>query len=825
MAGNFGSFLIALAFSASLIGGASYIQAMRSGSEKYFNIARGGFYLMVFCVMFASAALMYLILGHHFEYHYVWAHSSVNLAKPFLVASFYSGQEGSFLLWTLLTALIGVFVLGYAQRFKYEAEAMSVYMLVITLLLLILVVDSPFHTIYSAFADQVLPAGFVPQDGRGLNPQLENLWITIHPPILFVGFASMTVPFVFAIAGLIRRDYQRWISIALPWTLFASMVLGFGIMLGGWWAYETLGWGGYWAWDPVENSSLIPWLICVALVHTMIVQQRTGVVQRGVTKKVGGLVRTNFLLAAAAFSGILYSTFLTRSGVLEDTSVHSFVTPGSFVYAILLIILLSFLAIGIAAVLWRWKDLSLRAMEMKASSRENWLGIGSATLLASAFIVFIGTSWPVLMPIFGQPKAKIDLSFYDNTHIWLGLLIVLINSVSIGLKWKGSTTQAFWKSITPALVGAALLTAVMVFFGGINELVFALLAFGASLALVINVLEGIKFLKSNWRMSGAYIAHTGLAVLVLGIIFTSRYSLSHHVQLVKDQPVEVFHYQATYLGAERIEREKADREKYEHVIKLEGSGEEHEVRPVIFWSDFNKREQAFLEPGIVYYPTRDLYISPKSLETVGGDPTRVLAKGDKSVFPQDSSVEVRFEKFDMTRAGNEGLQGAVLDVRLPDTTLYVTAYRQMDGRYLMESIPGTDLSVGFAELLADQEELARSKARIRFASSSVPANPETQAITVDVSIKPFISFVWGGVIIMVVGFFLSMLRRRKEIDLFARLETPPDTGEAVSEDSMSQNQPEETQALQSKSDESGITEQNDEPKDNDVEDSHNDENA
>ncbi len=194
MAGHIGSFLIALAFSASVIGGVSYAVALRNSSEKYLNVARGSFYLMVFAVMFASAALMYLILGHHFEYHYVWAHSSMSLAKPFLVASFYSGQEGSFLLWSLLTALIGVFVLGYAQRFKYEAEAMSVYMFVITLLLLILVIDSPFETIYSVFADQVLAADFIPKDGRGLNPQLENLWITIHPPILFTGFASMTVP-------------------------------------------------------------------------------------------------------------------------------------------------------------------------------------------------------------------------------------------------------------------------------------------------------------------------------------------------------------------------------------------------------------------------------------------------------------------------------------------------------------------------------------------------------------------------------------------------------------------------------------------------------
>ncbi len=269
-------------------------------------------------------------------------------------------------------------------------------------------------------------------------------------------------------------------------------------------------------------------------------------------------------------------------------------------------------------------------------------------------------------------------------------------------------------------------------------------------------------------MSGAYIAHAGLAVLMLGIVFTAGYTVTRHVQLVQGEPAEVFDYTATYLGAEQIEKEKADREKYEHVIRLEKGGSVSEIRPVLFWSDFNKRETPFLEPGIAYHPAHDLYVSPKSLEGIGGDPILTMAKGDKVPVPQDSGIQVRFEKFDMSRAQSEQMQGAVLEVSTADTSFYVTAYRQIDGRYGMEKVPGTDISVGFDFLLADQEDLANSKARIRFASASKPSGPEKRAITVDVSVKPFISFVWGGVIIMVIGFFISILRRRKEIDLFAR---------------------------------------------------------
>ena len=768
--GDIGAFLIALGFSAALVSAGAYAMQLRRPDEGLIRLARGGFYAMVFAVMFGAAILMYLILSHQFDYQYVWAHSSLSLAKPFLFAAFYSGQEGSFFLWSFLTAMIGVFVIGYAQKYKYESEAMSVYMLVMALLLLILVVDSPFTTIFAAFADQNLPKGFMPPDGKGLNPQLENLWITIHPPMLFVGFAAMTVPFVFAIAGLIRRDYQRWISIALPWTLFASMILGFGIMLGGWWAYETLGWGGYWAWDPVENSSLIPWLICVALLHTMIVQKRTGIVRREETVKVGGLARTNFLLAILSFGGILYSTFLTRSGVLEDTSVHSFVTPGNFVYAVLLIILLSFLAMGGAALLWRWRDIRTHAMSLNTLSRENWLGFGAAALLASAFIVLVGTSWPILMPLIGNPKAKIDTSFYNNTHLLIGLAIVVINGLSVMLAWKSTKRDELKKRLIVTVPSALVLTALAGVLYGMKDIEFLILTFGAFFALIANGMAGWKMMQGSVKLAGAFVAHLGLCVLIFGVIFTSGYSMTEHVELVEGATTEIFGYRVTYNGQVRIEKEKVDREKYEHHISLTKDGTERLVKPVVFWSDFNKREQAFLEPGIIYYPTRDLYVSPKSLGSVGGDPTVVLGKGERAPLPFDSSITVRFEKFDMSRAESEQMQGAVVEVTTKDTAMYVTAYRMIDGNFGMTPVPGVDLKIGFAELQANPDELSKSKARLRLSSSSYTSPPEKRAITVDISVKPFISLVWGGVIIMVIGFFISILRRRDELRSLLRFE-------------------------------------------------------
>lgn len=763
-----GSIFLSLAFAMSLISCASYMRAMSRPSEGAIRIGRYGFHGAVISFMIASAILMYFILTHQYQYTYVWSHSSNSLSRPLLMATFYAGQEGSFMLWTLLTALIGVFVLGYAQRVRYEPQVMSIFMLVLLCLLMILVVKSPFETIYASFPDQDIPAGFVPPDGKGLNPQLENLWITIHPPILFLGFAAMTVPFAFAVAGLFKRDYQRWISISLPWALFASMVLGFGIMLGGWWAYETLGWGGFWAWDPVENSSLIPWLACVALVHTMLVQKRTGSVptRTGGVYKIGGLVKTNFVLAIFAYGLVLYSTFLTRSGILGDTSVHSFVSPGAFVYQVLRTILLLFIGIGVVMLIVRWKDLKQASLSIRLMSRENALALGSAVILASAIVVLIGTSWPIILPIFGKPKVAIPPDFYNQLHLPIAFVLVLLNGISMRLKWKSTSQNEFLRGIGIAAI-IALAGTVVLYLLGIHDPIYIALGFGSLLAMVVNVQIGMKVMRGNPRFIGAYVSHAGVALMMLGVIFTARYSVTEQVQLVKGQPKEVFGYKITYTGATQIEKEKSDREKYRHDITLEKDGTRYVASPVIFWSDFNKRESAFLEPGILYSPTKDIYLSPKALDEVGGDPKVTMKKGDKTPVPFDSSITVRFEKFDMSRAGSEGMQGAVMEVTTKDSAFYLTSYRVMqDGRYMPVPIPGTDISVGMYALNADKENLSNSEAVMVFSSKSRKSAPALPAISLDVSIKPFISFVWAGVVIMVGGFFFSIIRRRKEIETF-----------------------------------------------------------
>ena len=255
-------------------------------------------------MILASVLLMSRLLTHDFRLSYVASYSGRDLPFYYLFSTFWAGQEGSFLLWLFWGSIIGLFVLRSAK--EQESPVMIVYVASFIGIVAILVKQSPFRFL-----------GQIPPDGQGLNPLLQDPWMVIHPPVMFSGFASLSVPFAFAIAALWSKRWDGWVVRAMPWALFTFVTLGTAILMGGYWAYKTLGWGGYWAWDPVENTSLVPWLATVALVHGMFLQKA-----REKHRKI------NIILAILAFCCILYGTFLTRSGVLADFSVHSFIDLG-----------------------------------------------------------------------------------------------------------------------------------------------------------------------------------------------------------------------------------------------------------------------------------------------------------------------------------------------------------------------------------------------------------------------------------------------------------------------------------------------------------------
>ena len=294
------------------------------------RLARWAFIVDVFSVVVIFGLIFWIISQHYFEYFYVWNHSDRSLDSKYLLSSIWEGQEGSFLLWSFWQGVLGIFLMRKAG--SWEAPVMSVIsfaqVCLATFILGIYVFGSkvgsnPFILTRHSFQD--LPvfqrADYLSlprfQDGNGLNQLLQNYWMVIHPPILFLGFASTIIPFAFVISALWKKDYSGWTKLALPWCLFSAGTLGLGIMMGAKWAYESLNFGGYWAWDPVENASLVPWLLLVAGIHTQVIFNATG-----------HSLRPTIFYYLGAFLLVLYSTYLTRSGDLQETSVHAFTDQG-----------------------------------------------------------------------------------------------------------------------------------------------------------------------------------------------------------------------------------------------------------------------------------------------------------------------------------------------------------------------------------------------------------------------------------------------------------------------------------------------------------------
>lgn len=782
-------FVIHLLFGLAIGSTVSYALAHREGGFRYLAIGRALLVTLTLGLVASASLLVANIVQHQFQYTYVWNQSSREMPLHLLIASFYSGQEGSFLLWSMLVAIFSVLVLPHARKNGYEATSMMLFSGVLCFLTLLLVAKNPFALYWETFAKNGLTIADMPMNGKGMNPLLHNTWITIHPPILFTGFASLTVSFVFAVTGLIKHDYHRWITIALPWTLFGTAVLGFGIMLGGFWAYETLGWGGFWGWDPVENSSLIPWLVSVALVHTMLVQKRTR-----------GLVKTTAALAVAAFVLVLYSTFLTRSGVLGDTSVHSFVDPGAFAFWILLAFMVVFTLIGTVAIVLRASDIDKLRNEFAPGSREFMLSIGAALIMASAVFVTVGTSWPVITELTSQPKVAVTPQFYNLVHLILVPAILLVNGLSLILQWR-SSTRSVVKRRTAIAAGVAIVLTLPAIALGITQVGMLFLLFGAWFALVVNAQMGWKIVRTSASHAGAYISHTGIALLVFGVITSSQFSVIHHAVLIQGVPTVVADYVLTYQGKEQIEKQWKDREKYRYHVLVNRAGEKPEqgtiLSATLYWSDYNQRQSAFLEPGIRWGIANDLYLTPKATSEEDLYKATTVVKGASIGMPLDTGIVLTLDRFTMPMEEQQTADGrmqmaAVLHINSggangesgPTTEVRaLTAIGQGANGPTFEPtwtpIPGTNYGVGLTRVIRNNDNPDKSSAVLSFRDMTKPMVKPRDVFVVDFSEKPLIFLVWAGVLTMVLGFGFSIRRYAKLASNIRLATVPPEASRSI----------------------------------------------
>jgi cytochrome c-type biogenesis protein CcmF len=744
-----GAILVKAAFVSCLVSVLSYIQCHRRGDPSAGRLGRRFYYGTAVFLAGVSGVMLWLILTHQFQYTYVWNYSSRELSTPLLISTFYAGQEGSFLLWTVFTTIIGIFLLRYSSRKGYEAAVMSVYGLITLMLLLMLIVKNPFLYVWESWPGQV-EAGFVPANGRGLNPLLQNYWMVIHPQILFTGFAAMAVPYAYAVAAMMKRDYTHWIRPATPWIVFGALQLGTGIMMGGFWAYETLGWGGYWGWDPVENSSLVPWLMSIAAIHTILSQRKSG-----------AFVKTNLVLAMMCFLLVLYSTFLTRSGVLGDTSVHSFVDPGMLVYWLLVGMIAIFGGLGFGMLFRRFREFPKLPAGHGYFSREFALFLGSAALVFAAFFVTIGTSSPIITQILHGKTTAVDMSFYVTTVLPIGIAIGILSGLGQLLWWTRSAHGGFVRSlIAPSLFGLAALVASLVL--GVRDIPVALFVLGAAFSLGVNCGTGWRIINGSPRFAGGAIAHVGLAVMFLGFVTSSKYDEKVTLSLVEKKPVQALGYTLTYMGYRPF-----DKEKFAFEVLVERPGKSsHVVAPIMYYSSYT--EGLMRNPDIANFVTHDFYLAPLSLEQKAGTARNEhirLHRGERGTV---GDLAIRFVDYDVPFTSVVSLTGgattggtAVLEVaseggRKEFLKVGDSAVRLL-GRY----------DIRLAGLDADFESPQNTTAEFVVDQLSKPSGPagEKDVLVVEASVKPFINLVWAGVLILLLGFVVTIVRRAKEASL------------------------------------------------------------
>ena len=794
-----GSIILSTALAFSFISMVMYYLSYR-GYKNTLNYSRIAYHAMAVLVIIAATVLWYIILTHQYQYHYVYSYSQNSLKTGFLIASFWGGQEGSFMLWLLLTSIVGIILQSYtSRRGDLELRVMTVFTLATTFLLIMVspLFKNPFAYIWTEaifipeksinaaylnlswlqsfiFSDGQSGQNFIKMssslhsalqtagisvnqfiaDGRGLNPQLLNFWMQIHPPILFTGFSMSTVPFCFAVAAMMKNDYKDWVRQSFPWVLTGAGILGLGIMLGGYWAYEMLGWGGYWAWDPVENSSLIPWLVGGASIHTLLVQRKSQA--KG---GIGKYAKTNLILCIMTYVLVLYSTFLTRSGVLGDASVHSFVDPGMLVYLFLIIFISSFIALGFGMLIYRWKYLNEAIVsDEQILSRDLALFTAAIVLTASAIIVFVGTS----APLFGQ---SVDKFFYNQMNLPIAIIIGLLNGLSLLLKWKQTSGKDLLRKAIPSAAVALIFTVLLVVFGGMSEIMYILLAFSAAFTVTVNVEIAYKIIRGNMKMLGAYVAHIGIALFILGVIASSAYSKETDIDLIKNQPKEAFGYKLTFTGYHPIENNT----KYAFNINVENGAKKYQVSPVMYISDFNNG--LMREPAILNMLTRDIYVSPLGYDDHSQDNTPQgesvsLQVGQKTNIEGAQILYAEFVAPDLSvmQSGGDFQMGTKLSVTINGKTYNVEPMLKKTGRdfiYVPIEITDANLKIELKKIDPSSQTAEFIVSKLKGETTTTNTTPQ-EVLTVAASVKPFISLVWGGVLIMVAGFFIAVSRRLKE---------------------------------------------------------------
>ena len=789
-------------------------KALESISNKLW-VAKGALLLV------ASGILVYLIMTHQFQYYYVWNYTSLDLETQYLFSAFYGGQEGSFMLWVLCSFVVGLGLIRWTRK-PYKAPVMFV-MTLTQVFLLSMVVGwdilglqigaSPFRTIAQEMPNapfiQANP-DFVPADGSGLNDLLKSPWMMIHPPIIFVGFAMMTVPFAFAIASLWTKTYHDWIRPALPWTLAANLSLLTAIFLGGYWAYETLSFGGYWAWDPVENASLVPWLIGTAGIHAMIIQRKSSRAHKAA-----------IFLAILAYIGIVYQTFLTRSGVLAEQSVHSFVDLG--LYGQLLLFILVMTIMGIGFYLYRYKELPSPEKESTILSREFMTFTGSMLLLILGLVIIIGTSSPIIGRFFVDNPTPPEIEFYNQWSMPIVIIMAFFTVIGQHLFWKKYTWESLAGILTIPLLLTSIASILSIILGDVRNIYYMVYIFAAWFAVIGNAAVILDLMKRKPKLIGGALNHIGFGVLLLGIIASSVYTepllderTANYNQRIAQgdvfdeegfpvtQPVEMFEleldsptlindkWMVTYEGYEISDSPRPGQQEYRLRFEPIDGGSTFYMDPVVYpmlTSSTMDNIEWTVDPHVRTGVMSDIYLYVAGSKYVEQENERVSRgasnmpvsdqqQGELDTEPDEQVIEIgrgqtveagefSFTFRDFSPAAEEelpdntqiGIRSLVEVEHQPTGDRYeveplFAVYTEDDRSYTYApplTIDSWDMTVQFTSVLPESDS-------IELTIEGLSYQFEEDWILVVAEIKPFVSVVWLGTFLLMAGFSVSLMR-------------------------------------------------------------------
>jgi cytochrome c-type biogenesis protein CcmF len=804
--GRIGHFFAILSFASSFVAMIAYFKATNAKTIEEENswrrMARMAFRIDVFAVFAVFTTIIYIISNHLFEYNFAWEHSSRAMPLQYLLACIWEAQEGSFLLWTLWVCVLGMILMRKAG--KWESPVMTVisftqFCLATMIMGLYLfgnkVGFNPFILVrqmeFAANAPLFQRADYLSfkqmQDGQGLNALLQNYWMVIHPPILFLGFSSTIIPFAYAIAGLWKRQYGDWTRIALPWTLFSACILGTGILMGAAWAYEALSFGGYWAWDPVENASLVPWLVMIAGLHTQVVYNATG-----------HSLRATYFFLITQFILVLYSTFLTRSGILGDTSVHAFVDSGMNVQLALFVGV--FLIPAYILFISRYRKIPHIHKEESTDSREFWMFIGSLILFLSAMFIIISTSLPVFNLV-AKKKVTVgdDAPFaYNRIEIFIAILLGLFTAITQYLKYRSTGRDYLLKKIWLPTVIALVIAVLISVFGGIHYdkygagflIAIHLGLFAAVYTVVANAAYIRIGLKGKLRAAGPSIAHLGFGLMLVGILLSSakkellsfnttginlpfsaesKQDPLENLTLLKGVRTDMGKYWTTYLGSDSVDDRNQITYFRIHFEKKDG-GRQFDLYPN-FKKNTKGAEGVSPNPDKYHYWDRDVFTYVNATSG-NSDPNSDTAqfRGSDPLSPKDTAyyskgfiildsivINPDNDKYHFSRTDTALMARVTVVSR--DSMRY-TAYPLL---YIKDNTPHFLNDTVFAQDLALRFDKVVDGRKIQLGIK------ESEQMVPFVALKvlefPQINVLWIGAIIMIIGFVMSILWRRRQTSL------------------------------------------------------------